>query len=121
MCFPGEAGLSMRQVGLFSYLSSSDSFHHIGRRPLGQQFFLHEVHVGSYMAEEPVVPLAQIVQAGLARGCAHEAVLGALAVAGEEVFAFPTLGGEAFLLPIAELLLTFAIHHFYQSLVVDVA
>ena len=99
----------------------ADGFHDIAWRAFGQQLALHVIHVRSHMAEELMIALAEIVQAGFSVGCNGESVLGTFSVAGKEEFAFLALFRKGALLVLSEGLLAFAIHHFHQSLFVDVS
>ena len=99
----------------------ADGSHHIAWRAFGQQFPFHVIHVGSHMAEELMIALAEIVQARLSVGCNGKPVLGTFSVAGKEEFTFLALFRKGALLVLSEGLLAFAIHHFYQCLFVDVS
>ena len=73
------------------------------------------------MVEELMVTLAEIIQARFSVGGDGEAVLGAFSVTGEEEFTLLALTGEKAFLVLSEGLLSFAIHHFHQSLFVNVS
>ena len=102
-------------------LAFADGIHHVGRGALGQVFLLHEVHVWGHVAEEFPVAGAEVVEARLSVGRAGEAVLGTVAVAGEEPFTLLALAGQGVVFGLAETLLAFAVHHLHQCLLVDVA
>ena len=94
--------------------------HHVGWWTLSQQFTLHKVHVGGYVREEAMIPLAEVVESWLTGGGTEEAVLGALPVAGKEELTLAALGGQAVLLGGTKLLFALAVHHLGQRLRTDI-
>jgi hypothetical protein len=65
--------------------------HDVGRRALEAEFVGHKLHVGVNVAEEALVPRAEVIQSGLAVGSQDEAMLGALAVAGKPDVTFAAI------------------------------
>ena len=59
------------------------------------QFVRHEPHIRIDVAEKALVTRAQIIQSVLAFGGRHEAMFGALAVAGKAHIAFAAIGWQA--------------------------
>jgi len=73
------------------------------------------------VGEEVAVAGAEVVEAGLAVAVGLEAVLGTLAVTGEEPGALATLAGQRRLLLLAELALAVAVEQGGEGLLSDVA
>ena len=73
------------------------------------------------MVEVLSIALAEIIQSGLAVAVGGEAVLGALAMTGEEELALATLAREGVVLYLAEGVLALAIEHGGEGLLTDVA
>lgn len=84
-------------------------------------FLLHEVHVWGNVTEEHAVTLAEIVFAGIAVDVLYEAGSGAFAVAGKLPFTLLAFLWQRLALETAELLLLFAVEHFRDGLLADVA
>ena len=95
--------------------------HHISWWLFIHQFFFHEVHIGSYVAEELAVALAQIVEAVLTVSCHAETVLWAAAIAGKLPFTFTALVGQTVTFGGTEFPLALAVHHGSDAIAVDIA
>lgn len=73
------------------------------------------------MPEEAVVAFAQVIQSRFPVGRGGKAVLGAFPVAGEQVFAFAALAGQAVPFGLSEGQLSRAVHHLHERLPLQVA
>ena len=99
----------------------ADGFHGIAWRAFGQQLALHVIHVGSHMAEELMIALAEIIEVRLSIGGLRKTVLRASSVTSEEVAAAAALTWQTPLLHPSELKLPFTIHHLQERVLSDVS
>lgn len=68
------------------------------------------------MLKETVIAFAQVIQSRFPVGCGGKTILGTFPVAGEQVFAFAALAGQAVPFGLSESQLSRTVHHFHERL-----
>ena len=117
----GEIGLKKKEECNDLPLQELGGGHDIGGCPAVEQFVLHVVHIGGGVGEELAVAGTEVVEAGLAVCVAHEAVLGAFAMTGEQHAALTALAGQLLALHLGKFVLLGGIHHFGDGAFAQVA
>ena len=86
-----------------------------------KEFVLHPIHIGSYVLEELVIALTEVVETRFTISGMGETIFRTFSIASKEILTFATLTGQRLLFGLTKCLLARRIHHVDERIRLDIA